>query len=142
MIATLGKWMVTLMLTIVNVCITSCTPANRSGTAAPLVIQEQGSFAVGGSVVTNPGTFDPVRMTPEGQTLHGDHAYVFYQIPEKVRSLPLVLWHGFGQFSKTWETTPDGREGYQNIFLRRGFAIYVLDNRVGAVQDEALSRLP
>jgi len=127
MMATLGKVLVMLALTIVSVCITSCTPANRSGTAAPLVIQEQGSFAVGGSVITNPGTFDPVRMTPEGQTLHGDHAYVFYQIPKKARNLPLVLWHGFGQFSKTWETTPDGREGYQNIFLRRGFAVYVLD---------------
>ena len=32
-----------------------------------------------------------------------------------------------GQFSKTWETTPDGREGYQNIFLRRGFGVYVID---------------
>lgn len=127
MIAKLGKLMVTLMLTAVSVCITSCTAANRSGKAAPLVIQEQGSFAVGGSVITSPGTFDPVKMTSEGQTLHGDHAYVFYQIPEKARELPLVLWHGFGQFSKTWETTPDGREGYQNIFLRRGFAIYVLD---------------
>jgi hypothetical protein len=52
---------------------------------------------------------------------------VFYQIPEKARKLPLVLWHGFGQFSKTWETTPDGREGYQNIFLRRGFGVYVID---------------
>jgi pimeloyl-ACP methyl ester carboxylesterase len=38
-----------------------------------------------------------------------------------------VLWHGAGQFSKTWETTPDGREGYQNIFLRRGFGVYVID---------------
>jgi hypothetical protein len=37
------------------------------------------------------------------------------------------MWHGGGQFSKTWETTPDGGEGYQNIFLRRGFATYVLD---------------
>ena len=43
------------------------------------------------------------------------------------RKYPLILWHGFGQFSKTWETTPDGREGYQNIFLRRGFGVYVLD---------------
>ena len=127
MIAKLGKLLVTLTLTIVSVCITSCAPANRSGTAAPLIIQEQGSFAVGGSVIANPGTFDPVRMTPEGQTLHGDHAYVFYQIPERARKLPLVLWHGFGQFSKTWETTPDGREGYQNIFLRGGFGVYVLD---------------
>jgi hypothetical protein len=52
---------------------------------------------------------------------------VFYQVPVNARKLPLVMWHGFGQFSKTWETTPDGREGYQNIFLRRGFGVYVLD---------------
>lgn len=93
----------------------------------PLTIQEQGSFAVGGSVITNPGTYDPVRRTSEGQTFRGDHAYVFYQIPVKARKLPLVFWHGIGQFSKTWETTPDGREGYQNIFLRRKYSVYVLD---------------
>lgn len=92
-----------------------------------LIIQEQGSFAVGGTVVTNPGTFDPYKPMPTGQTLRGDHAYVFYQIPPKARKYPLVMWHGIGQFSKTWETTPDGREGYQNIFLRRRFATYVLD---------------
>jgi len=93
----------------------------------PLIIQEQGSFAVGGTVMTRPGTYDPVERGPEGQTLHGDHAYVFYQIPVNARRLPLVLWHGYGQFSKTWETTPDGREGYQNIFLRRRFGVYVVD---------------
>ena len=37
------------------------------------------------------------------------------------------MWHGAGQFSKTWETTPDGREGFQNIFLRRRFATYLID---------------
>jgi pimeloyl-ACP methyl ester carboxylesterase len=101
----------------------------------PIVIQDQGSFAVGGSVVTAPGTFDPIRhgafnpanQNSEGQTLHGDHAYVFYQIPDKARKLPLVMWHGYGQFSKTWETTPDGREGYQNIFLRQRFPVYLID---------------
>jgi hypothetical protein len=93
----------------------------------PLQIKEQGSFAVGGTVITNPGKFDPLRPTPDGQTLHGDHAYVFYQLPVKARQLPLVMWHGFGQFSKTWETTPDGREGYQNIFLRRDFGVYLID---------------
>ncbi len=101
--------------------------ADETAKPLPLVIQEQGSFAVGGTVVTNPGTFDPFRLTPEGQTLHGDHAYVFYQIPANARKLPLVLWHGAGQFGKTWETTADGREGYQTIFLRRGFPVYVLD---------------
>jgi len=101
----------------------------------PIVILDQGSFAVGGSVITAPGTFDPIKhgafnpanQSSEGQTLHGDHAYVFYQIPDKARKLPLVMWHGYGQFSKTWETTPDGREGYQNIFLRQRFPVYLID---------------
>jgi len=92
-----------------------------------IVIEEQGSFAVGGTVITNPGTFDPYNATPAGQTFSGDHAYVFYQIPVNARELPLVMWHGFGQFSKTWETTPDGREGFQNIFLRRRFPVYLID---------------
>ena len=92
-----------------------------------LIIREQGSFTVGGTVITNPGTFNPYNQTPEGQTFHGDHAYVFYQIPDKARKYPLVMWHGIGQFSKTWETTPDGREGYQNIFLRRRFPVYLID---------------
>ena len=94
---------------------------------APILLADQGSFAVGGAVLTNPGKFDPVNPTEAGQTVHGDHAYVMYQIPANARRLPLVMWHGGGQFSKTWETTPDGREGYQNIFLRRGFTTYIMD---------------
>jgi pimeloyl-ACP methyl ester carboxylesterase len=93
----------------------------------PLTIQEQGSFAVGGKVITNPGAFTPKQPTPDGQTLHGDHAYVFYQVPANPRKLPLVFLHGAGQFSKTWETTPDGREGFQTIFLRRRFPVYLID---------------
>jgi hypothetical protein len=102
---------------------------------APLMIQQQGSFAVGGTVVTAPGAFDPIRdgaynpadQRVAGQTLHGDHAYVFYQVPVDPRPLPLVMWHGHGQSAKTWETTPDGREGFQNIFLRRRFPVYLID---------------
>lgn len=94
----------------------------------PLVIQEQGSFTVGGTVLTAPGSFDPKKpLTPAGQTFHGDHLYAFYQIPPTPHRYPIVMWHGAGQFSKTWETTPDGREGFQNIFLRRGFSTYVVD---------------
>ena len=102
-------------------------PAAANEETKPLVIQEQGSFAVGGTVLQNPGVYDPIKRTPAGQTFHGDHAYVFYQVPLNARKLPLVFLHGAGQFSKTWETTPDGREGFQNIFLRRGFGVYLLD---------------
>jgi hypothetical protein len=118
------------LLLVTTVGTVACAPRGRGA----LVIDRQGSFAVGGTVVTSPGVFDPNAQpapgqppSSAGQTLHGDHAYVFYQVPVDARRLPLVLWHGFGQFSKTWETTPDGREGYQNIFLRRGFPVYVVD---------------
>jgi len=80
-------------------------------------LESQGSFAVGGTVLTD----------SLGHKFHGDHAYVFYQKPVNARKYPLVFAHGVGQFSKTWETTPDGREGFQNIFLRRGFSTYVVD---------------
>lgn len=95
--------------------------------ASALVLEEQGSFAVGGTVIAGPGTFDPLKPSNDGATLHGDHAYVFYQVPVNARPLPLVFLHGAGQFSKTWETTPDGREGFQTLFLRRGFPVYLLD---------------
>jgi pimeloyl-ACP methyl ester carboxylesterase len=114
-------FLVTLLLAVIP------TSAQNVGKQKPILIENQGSFAVGGTVITNSGTFDPNRPTPEGQTFHGDHAYVFYQIPAKARKYPLVMWHGIGQFSKTWETTPDGREGFQNIFLRRRYPVYLID---------------
>jgi pimeloyl-ACP methyl ester carboxylesterase len=101
--------------------------AQKSKKLEPIKIVDQGSFTVGGSIITSPGIFDPYKPTTAGQTLHGDHAYVFYQIPAKAKKYPLVMWHGFGQFSKTWETTPDGRDGFQNIFLRRKFPVYLID---------------
>lgn len=116
-----------LLFVIVTALISSCSSVNESTDKEPLLIQEQGSFAVGGTVITNPGTFDPYNQTPAGQTFHGDHAYIIYQIPVNARKYPLVMWHGIGQFTKTWETTPDGREGYQTIFLRRGFGVYLID---------------
>lgn len=95
---------------------------------APLTIASQGSFAVGGTVVNSDGTFDPKNpMDPAGQTLHGDHARVSYQIPVDARRLPLLLWHGWWVDSSCWDTTPDGREGFRTLFLRRGFPVYLLD---------------
>ena len=88
---------------------------------SPLIIARQGSYAVGGSVKS-------VDDPEYGElTLHGDHAFIRYQVPVDARPLPLTFLHGTMQFSKTWETTPDGREGFQNIFLRRGYGVYLVD---------------
>lgn len=72
--------------------------------AEPLVIQEQGSFSAGGTIITAPGTFDAKKpLDSAGQTYHGDHASVFYQIPENPHKYPIVMLHGAGQSSRTWE---------------------------------------
>lgn len=102
--------------------------AQKNDKKTPLIIQEQGSFSVGGTTLTDPGKFDLTNaLKPQGQTLHGDHAYAFYQIPVKARKYPLVFLHGAAESKKTWESTPDGREGFQTIFLRRGYGVYLLD---------------
>ena len=102
--------------------------ASACGTAMPLVIQEQGGFAVGGTTVEHGGEFDMAHcLSPEGQTAYGDHLYAFYQIPVNARKFPMVFQHGGQSSKRTWETTPDGREGFQNIFLRRSFSVYLVD---------------
>lgn len=103
--------------------ISSC----RTSKNGQLIIQEQGSFAVGGTVIKNDGVYDNAKRTPAGQSFHGDHAYITYQVPIRAKKLPLVFWHGIGQFSKTWMTTPDGREGFNNIFLRNNYSVYLMD---------------
>lgn len=105
----------------------SATSPSDSNATAPLVIQKQGSFAVGGKVVSTPGTYDNNHPTAEGQTFHGDHLYAFYQVPQKPRHLPIVMLHGAYQSARSWESTPDGREGFQMMFLRRGFPVYLVD---------------
>lgn len=98
-----------------------------NGPAEPLVIQQQGSFAVGGTVSQAPGTFVNNAPTTQGQSFHGDHLYAFYQVPVRRRALPIVMLHGAYVSGRSWETTPDGREGFQTIFLRRRFPVYLVD---------------
>jgi hypothetical protein len=80
-----------------------------------VVIREQGARPFGGRVM---GTAD-------SGSIHCDHGYVEWQIPEKPRRVPLVMVHASS--TKTWDTTFDGREGFRHIFLRRGFPVYLTD---------------
>jgi len=53
--------------------------------------------------------------------------YVFYQVPLGAKKYPVVLVHGGGQSGKQWESTPDGREGFQTLLLRLGYPVYTVD---------------
>lgn len=111
---------------ILSACAVLSVSCNDRGNI--LAIRQQGSFFAGGAVKVEPGSYDTYRpQNAAGQTLHGDHAYVSYQIPDDARKYPLVFLHGSGQSAKTWETTPDGREGFSTLFLRRGYSVYLID---------------
>lgn len=118
--------------------------AFAAGTFAmkPVTVVEQGSFAAGGTVVEAKTAYDPYHPQAQGQTLHGDHAYVAYQVPEHRRALGLVMLHGAGQFSKTWDTTPDGRDGYRNLFLEKGYSVYLVDQPRRAAAPRAAAPFP
>lgn len=108
--------------------VVSCRRGGRRGFPETDFHRKAGNpFSAGGTVIPAKEPYNPMKPTPEGQTLHGDHASVFYQIPVHARKYPLVFLHGAGQSMRTWQTTPDGREGFQNVFLRRGFGVYLVD---------------
>src|SRR4051794_10560638 len=84
---------------------------------APLEIAEQGYFFVGGAY------FD----APDGRFMAGQ-MYVEYQIPHRrTQEWPIVMFSGGGQSGLNYTGTPDGREGWAQFFLRRGYAVYVCD---------------
>jgi len=93
----------------------------------PLSIASQGSFFVGGRDVSSSTLSSVPRHVPVG-TITVDQMYVHYEIPADAGNrYPLTLIHGCCLTGKTWETTPDGRMGWDEYFLRKGYPVYVVD---------------
>jgi pimeloyl-ACP methyl ester carboxylesterase len=94
-----------------------------------LRLGDTGSFFVNARVVgvdwpnvPNTGMDAPGHTTVE-------QMYVQYFIPETTNRMPpLVMVHGSNHTGATWETTPDGREGWSTWFVRQGFSVYVVDH--------------
>jgi pimeloyl-ACP methyl ester carboxylesterase len=106
-------------------------------TSAPIALRDMGSFHVGGRDVEISGK--PVKevvFTPGGVPakvdLNGTYSveamYVQYFLPADRRgAVPLLMWHGGGLTGVTYETTPDGREGWLNYFVKKGWDVYNSD---------------
>jgi pimeloyl-ACP methyl ester carboxylesterase len=63
----------------------------------------------------------------EGAPMTGQ-MYAEYFIPRTLKQpYPIVMIHGGSQTGTNFTTTPDGREGWAQYFLRRGHAVYVVD---------------
>ena len=111
--------------------------AATAAAAEPVALERWGSFHVGGrevvvsgqpvrEVLFSPGGV-PARVDPNGTYLMGQ-MYAQYTVPAERRGqAPVLMWHGGGLTGATWETTPDGRGGWQHFFLRRGWPVVVSD---------------
>lgn len=103
-----------LFLPLAFVTLISCSNLSAE---EPIELRTMGSFLFGGTVTP----------TADGATFHGDHGYAQYFIPTKSHTYPIVMWHGIGQSGRSYETTPDGREGYMAILPRRNWSVYIID---------------
>jgi pimeloyl-ACP methyl ester carboxylesterase len=111
--------------------------ASSSAFAEPIALRDMGSFHIGGrlieitgqpvkEVLFTPGGV-PAKIDPNG-TYQVEQMYVQYFLPQNRKgALPLLLWHGGGLTGVTYETTPDGREGWLNMFIRKGWDVYISD---------------
>ena len=93
----------------------------------PVSVAQQGSFFVGGRTLRSDTLSTVPAYAPSG-TITLDQMYVRFQVPADAGARrPVVLVHGCCLTGKTWETTPDGRMGWDEVLLRRGHPTYVVD---------------
>jgi pimeloyl-ACP methyl ester carboxylesterase len=95
--------------------------------SGPLAIKAQGSFFVGGEerTVSEPAAAPSPAQSGE---ITVNQMYVQYQIPlQGAQHVPVVFVHGCCLSSKTWETTPDGRMGWSEYFVRKQRSVYLAD---------------
>src|SRR5215471_3882870 len=105
-------------------------PKTRKFLKKPLVIEDQGSFFIGGvpKVTTYATVVGPNQvMTPNQITI--GQMYVQFQIPanKKANAPPVIMVHGSTHTAACLESTPDGREGWYPYFVRKGLSTYLVD---------------
>src|SRR4029078_315664 len=91
---------------------------------SPLVLKAQGSFFVGGDLI-NAAAGD-LGGRAAGQIVI-NQMYAEYMIPQGATHVPVVMIEGGGLSGKSWETTPDGRMGLDEYFVRQAHPVYVVD---------------
>ncbi|MDH4307751.1 MAG: hypothetical protein OEX04_09750 [Acidimicrobiia bacterium] len=97
--------------------------------ADPLVLAEEGIDVVGGRMILtdHPGA-SPLTGSPGPGHIWAGHIYVHRRIPVEPTRPPIVMIHGSNGTGMTFESTPDGREGWATWFVRQGFSTYVVDH--------------
>ena len=88
----------------------------------PLVLKAQGSFFVGGETVEQ--TQGQLGNLGPGGHITINQMYVRFMVPQGGDDhVPVVMLHGATLTGKSWETTPDGRMGWDEYFVRKGYPV-------------------
>lgn len=113
---------------LVTVLLLVAAPLFAATLGGPMTLEDEGSFFVNGKVITSdfPGASLITGPSPPGHIVV-NQMYVHYRIPAGKRGLPVVMVHGSTHTGMTYETTPDGREGWATYFVRKGTPVYVVD---------------
>ncbi len=83
----------------------------------PLMLARDGYFYVGGRTTT-----------VDGRAYVSHQMYVEVRVPAtQTHRVPIVMVHGGTMSGTNFTGTPDGREGWAQYFIRRGYAVYVAD---------------
>jgi pimeloyl-ACP methyl ester carboxylesterase len=90
----------------------------------PLSLKSVGSFFIDGQTVVQ--TTTEVGLA-DGGHLNLNQMYVGFMVPTYDSKVPVVMVHGATLSGKSWDTTPDGRMGWEEYFVRNGHAVYVPD---------------
>ncbi|WP_039788107.1 esterase [Herbaspirillum huttiense] len=121
------------------ILLAGCTTPASERAQASVAVAEVGSFHIGGRQATLDGLpakevrFTPTspltRIDPNGEFEVGQMYVQYVRLAPAARRAPypLLMWHGGGLSGVTWESTPDGRPGWQMFFLRAGHDVYVSD---------------
>ena len=129
----LSGWFVSLgiLLAIVVANIQGEDAVRKKFLKKPLVIEDQGSFFIGGvPKVTNYATIPaPNAPNPVPNQITIGQMYVQFQIPanKKAKAPPVIMVHGSTHTAACLESTPDGREGWAPYFVRNGISTYIVD---------------
>ena len=102
---------------VITAALAAATCCSAARAQEPLAIAKQGYFFVGGKY----------SQVGDKQVMNGQ-IYVEYQVPRKrTQPYPLVIVPGAAQTATNFNGTTDGREGWTQHFLRRGYAVYVVE---------------
>jgi len=128
------KHLFTAILLVVTAVTLSAQAKPKKFLTAPLTIEDQGSFFVGGvKKITDHASVPPLPAapTPPPDAPHQitiGQMYVQFQIPaRKYGGWPVIMVHGSSHTAAALESTPDGREGWYPYFVRKGVPSYVVD---------------